>query len=169
MLIAITILLSKGFPSSSDHLTLQQRSNIFETQNLITIVKRSEWCKIKSIQGKKKLTMPVPKAIIMQTFTKECVTKVNYIQNEFELFFVIKSIILQAECKEYLVEKQNKDYPKVNDIKENFFVGHDGTIYEGRGFTREGEHTYGKYSIFIHLERLQLIKINRSFWNILQQ
>lgn len=77
LLIAITFLLSRDFPSPSNHLTLTQSSNKFEAQNLIKIVERYEWCKIKSIQGKKKLSLPVPKAIIMQTFTKECETKVN--------------------------------------------------------------------------------------------
>ena len=83
LLIAIQVLLSRGFPSSADHLTSSKISisNKFDAQNLIKIVKRDEWCKMKSIQGKKKLSMPVPKVIIMQTFTKKCETKVNYIKN----------------------------------------------------------------------------------------
>lgn len=78
LLIVITFLLSRGFPLSTELLTSSQSSNKFEAKRLIKIVKRDEWCKIKSIQGINKLQMPVPKAIIMQTFTKECETKVNY-------------------------------------------------------------------------------------------
>lgn len=59
-----------------------------------------------------------------------------------EVLSITRSIF-QDKCKEFLIKKQNKDYPKADDIKENFFVGADGTIYEGRGFSREGEHTYG--------------------------
>lgn len=144
MLIAITFLLSREFPSSSYYLTLSQSSNQFGAKNLTRIVERNEWCKIKSIQGKKKLSMPVSKAIIMQTFTKGCETKVNSKLLNYKIsFHFYKSINFQDQCKEYLLKKQNADYPKVDDIKENFFVAVDGTIYEGRGFTREGEHTYG--------------------------
>lgn len=50
---------------------------------------------------------------------------------------------IQEDCKQFLFHKQNEDYPKADDIKENFFVGIDGTIYEGRGWSREGQHTYG--------------------------
>ena len=77
LLIVITFLLSREFPPTSDRLTFSQSSNKFEAQNVINLVERYEWCKIKSIQGKKKLSMPVPKAIIMQTFIKECETKVS--------------------------------------------------------------------------------------------
>lgn len=78
VIIVIILMLSREIPSSAELLTSSKSSNKFEAKSLIKIVKRDEWCKIKSIQGKNKLQMPVPKAIIMQTFTKECETKVNY-------------------------------------------------------------------------------------------
>lgn len=34
-------------------------------------------------------------------------------------------------------------YPDAKDIRENFFISTNGVVYEGRGFSKEGEHTRG--------------------------
>lgn len=39
-------------------------------------------------------------------------------------------------------------YPESQDIKENFLINSNGIIYEGRGFTKEGQHTDGERRIY---------------------
>lgn len=41
-----------------------------------------------------------------------------------------------------LVNLQQEAYPDFDDIQENFLIATDGTVYEGRGFGREGQTTY---------------------------
>lgn len=36
-----------------------------------------------------------------------------------------------------------KAYPDAKDIRENFFINKNGVVFEGRGFSKEGEHTRG--------------------------
>lgn len=36
-----------------------------------------------------------------------------------------------------------KAYPAANDIRENFLISSNGIVFEGRGFTKEGQHTRG--------------------------
>lgn len=94
-----------------------------ETIAQIETISRDSWTSMKYIIGKQKQLKPIQRIIVMETGAVSCTT--------------LKS------CKQFLLHKQNVDYPKVDDIKENFFVGLDGTIYEGRGWNREGQHTYG--------------------------
>lgn len=92
-------------------------------------IARDSWKSMKNKVGKRKQLIPIQRVIIMETGADSCTT-------------------LEG-CKQFLQHKQNKDYPKADDIKENFFVGLDGKIYEGRGWSREGQHTYGKYQKII--------------------
>lgn len=36
-----------------------------------------------------------------------------------------------------------KAYPNAKDIRENFLISSNGIVFEGRGFTKEGEHSRG--------------------------
>lgn len=95
-----------------------------ESITQLQTIARDSWKSMKNKVGKRKQLIPIQRVIIMETGADSCTT-------------------LEG-CKQFLQHKQNKDYPKADDIKENFFVGLDGTIYEGRGWSREGQHSYGK-------------------------
>ncbi|CAO1316068.1 unnamed protein product [Diamesa tonsa] len=96
--------------------------NRLENIDQLETISRDSWTSNQYIIGKHKQLNPIQRIIVMETGDVSCTT--------------IES------CKQFLQHKQNKDYPKADDIKENFFVGYDGTIYEGRGWSREGQHTY---------------------------
>ena len=100
-----------------------------EDINLLETIPRSSWTSMKFIIGKQKQLNPIQRIIVMETGDVSCTTT--------------------KSCKQFLINKQNKDYPKADDIKENFFVGLDGTIYEGRGWNREGQHTYGNHQLLL--------------------
>jgi hypothetical protein len=40
------------------------------------------------------------------------------------------------------VSLQQEAYPEFEDIQENFLISKTGTVYEARGFSREGQTTY---------------------------
>lgn len=92
------------------------------------IYSRKDWNAL-PMKGENKLEMPVKRIIIMDTQTEKC-----YDSNS---------------CKVFLKSRQ-KSFNKVllseglytTDIPENFFVAPDGSIFEGRGFTHEGQHSY---------------------------
>lgn len=51
------------------------------------------------------------------------------------------------DCSSFLQERQKAEFirdPKFKDIRENFLIASDGTVYEGRGFSHEGQHTYDR-------------------------
>lgn len=54
----------------------------------------------------------------------------------------------KASCIDFLVENQQNAYPEFDDVRENFFVGWDGTIYEGRGFKNEGQTTFASQTSY---------------------
>ena len=47
-------------------------------------------------------------------------------------------------------------YPEAQDIKENFLISSNGIVYEGRGFSKEGQHTQGDKT-----EQVLLFLINK--------
>ncbi|KAL7021285.1 hypothetical protein ACKWTF_011824 [Chironomus riparius] len=87
------------------------------------IIKRNDWKTNDSfpITGKYKLISPVNKIILLTTVTSQCDT--------------------EESCIEFINEQQQYAYPEYDDIRENFIIALDGTIFEGRGFEREGETT----------------------------
>lgn len=87
------------------------------------IIKRKDWEINDSfpITGKYKLISPVNKIILITLVTSQCDT--------------------EKSCMEFINGLQQYAYPEYDDIRENFIIALDGTIFEGRGFERESETT----------------------------
>lgn len=81
-----------------------------------------------TMRGQRNLETPVNKIILMDTKTESCES--------------------DDACKQFVKARQIATYTtyfmgfSVNDIRENFLIAADGTVFEGRGFDREGQHTY---------------------------
>ncbi|XP_051889568.1 peptidoglycan recognition protein 5 isoform X2 [Pristis pectinata] len=88
------------------------------------IVSRSEWSQRASLCSK---TLPPSRkyAVIHHTLGKRCFSMVT--------------------CKKQLqnIQHYHMVTRKWCDIGYNFLIGEDGNIYEGRGWTKQGAHTYG--------------------------
>lgn len=88
---------------------------------------RSEW-KALPMKGRIKLNLPAKRIILMDTVTDPC--------HDVD------------DCKLFMQKRQNSSYlsqfqsMQIQDIPENFLIATDGTIFEGRGFSYEGQHTY---------------------------
>jgi hypothetical protein len=113
----------------SSTITTENSTNSYDTTTTIQpvinrkIVKRKDWKSIDSfaITGKYKLISPVNKIILLTTVTSHCDT--------------------EESCMEFINDQQQFVYPGYDDIRENFIIALDGTIFEGRGFEHEGETT----------------------------
>lgn len=44
-------------------------------------------------------------------------------------------------CIDFMVLRQMHAYPLLDDVRENFLIDASGVVYEGRGFSREGQTT----------------------------
>lgn len=78
--------------------------------------------------GKFKQLMPIKRIIILNTKTDTCYD--------------------ESSCIEFIADSQQMAYPEFDDVKENFFIGVDGTVYEGRGFLHEGQASYESCTSF---------------------
>lgn len=105
-------------------------STIITTTNppqLFKIVQRDQWGALK-MHGDTKLVSLLTRVIIMDTKTETCDDP--------------------TACEIFVRKRQAETYSNfvhgflLKDIPENFLIASDGTIYEGRGFTYEGQHTY---------------------------
>lgn len=89
--------------------------------------------------GRYKKSSPSKKLIVTRTTTNNCFDEVNFAYPKKRTLMNFK--IFQDSCINFLFERQQKAYPKYDDIRENFLIGLNGNIYEARGFGREGETT----------------------------
>lgn len=89
----------------------QENPDIEQSHSLF--VQRNKWIDDMGRIGSKQLKTPVSKVILFETASDTC-----------------KNCITKKIAENY--------YPKFEDIKENFFIAQDGTVFEGRGFSREG-------------------------------
>lgn len=115
---------STSEPSSTSTKNPQTDTSSTIAPKTLKFVKRSEWLandSIPIIAGKYKLIAPVNKIILVNAITSHCDT--------------------EQTCIEYMNEQQQNAFPDYDDIRENFIIALDGTIFEGRGFEREGETT----------------------------
>lgn len=99
------------------------------TKDPLALVSRLEWGANSAQKGIKKLQTPVRLLIIMDTQTEAC--------DNLE------------DCGTFLKDRQKSQFildSSIKDIKENFLIASDGTVYEGRGFDYEGQHTYDRQS-----------------------
>lgn len=100
---------------------------LFPTVLPISIVSRSMWNAAPPRPSILYLTPPSKRIMISHSVTEECENKQSCI------------ILMQN------IQRRNRQNPPdFNDIYCNFFIGGDGLIFEGRGWTVRGEHTKGK-------------------------
>lgn len=95
----------------------------------IKIIYRSEWRAAPPGPDLIKLDPPSKRVMISHTVTPECTSRDDCIE---------MMLSLQAYAL--------RDPPDLNDIYCNFFIGANGLIFEGRGWTVRGEHTVGSRS-----------------------
>lgn len=96
------------------------------------IYSRKDWNAL-LMKSEDKLELPVKRIVIMDTQTEKCDDS--------------------NSCKDFLKSRQ-KSFIKVllskgfytTDLPENFLIAPDGSIFEGRGFTYEGQHSYDQAS-----------------------
>lgn len=78
--------------------------------------------------GRRKLDTPVERVIIMDTKSEAC-----------------EGV---ESCKKFVKSRQIATYNTwvsdiyISDIRENFLIAPDGSVYEGRGFRHEGQHSF---------------------------
>lgn len=114
--------------SSSSTVTRSESTSTTIAQVPFKIITRSDWGS-RPMKGRIKLKPPVKRLIIMDTQTEKC--------NNTEA------------CKTFVKDRQlvhYNDYEQgsisIQDIRENYLISSDGTIFEGRGFSYEGQHSY---------------------------
>lgn len=95
----------------------------------LKVVKREAWIPHGlDFTGKFKQLMPIKRIIILNTKTDTCYD--------------------ESSCIDFIADSQQMVYPDFDDVKENFFIGVDGTVYEGRGFLHEGQSSYESFTTF---------------------
>ena len=92
------------------------------------IITRSDWGS-RPMKGRIKLKSPVKRLIIMDTQTEKCYNTE-----------ACKTLIKDRQLVHYNDYEQGRI--SIQDIRENFLISSDGTIFEGRGFSYEGQHSY---------------------------
>lgn len=77
----------------------------------------------------------------------------------------------KASCIDFLAENQQNAYPEFDDVRENFFVGLDGAVYEGRGFPIEGQTTFASQTSYNNkaVSISFIIRVNESTPSLKQQ
>lgn len=93
----------------------------------ITIVKRSSWG-APATPNAKALTSPVKYIFIHHTDGKTCSSTTSCSS-------IVKGI--------YVDHTKNRKPKPFDDIGYSYLIGGDGKVYEGRGWGKEGAHTYG--------------------------
>lgn len=101
----------------------QKIEEIFDMKPSELLISRNKWVIDLGRVGSTPLKTPVKKVIFIET--------------------IVKKLCKKDACG-LNVLKENF-YPCFEDLKENFVLGIDGTILEGRGFTREGEIFFDEY------------------------
>lgn len=86
----------------------------------LKIIKREAWISQGlEVTGKYSQLLPIKRIIILNTRTDSCYD--------------------DSSCIVFIEEHQQSSYPEFDDVKENFFIGINGAVYEGRGFAHEGQ------------------------------
>jgi peptidoglycan recognition protein LC len=89
------------------------------------MISRDEWLAQPPNTDLAELKLPVSRVIITHTATESCVT--------------------QAACtlRVRLIQTYHMESKSWDDIGYNWLVGGDGSVYEGRGWDKQGAHTKG--------------------------
>lgn len=110
--------------SSTQQSTMAVSSSTETALPVAKVVKRDAWMMEGfDVNGKFKQLQPIKRILILKTET-ETETCTN-----------------ESSCIDFMFEHQQNSYPEFDDIRENFLISLDGTIYEGRGLLREGQTT----------------------------
>lgn len=95
------------------------------------MIKRLQWLAQRPTGMVNNLTLPISMVIIQHTATESC-------SSQAQCIFQTRTI------QTFHIESHGW-----YDIGYNFLIGGDGAIYEGRGWTKEGAHTYSYNNISI--------------------
>lgn len=92
---------------------------------MLRLISRDEWLAQPPAADLARLKLPVNRIIIMHTATESCET--------------------QAACtlRVRLIQTFHMESKSWDDIGYNWIVGGDGSVYEGRGWDKQGAHTKG--------------------------
>lgn len=99
------------------------------THRNVRLIKRLQWVAQPATDKLNNLTLPVSLIIIQHTATEGCTS--------------------QAQCifQTRIIQQYHIESFAWFDIGYNFLIGGDGAVYEGRGWTKEGAHTYSYNNI----------------------
>lgn len=114
--LTMTVLFSKGFDTKLNELILNESSLMGGSLKLADIAR----------VGSNQLKLPIKNVIVMQTEIPDQCNRIT-----------CSGSIKRAQV--------SASYPFYEDVKESFLIGTDGTIFEGRGFSREAEMTYDSF------------------------
>lgn len=128
----ITILMKKDTKVADD---TPVKSDLF--------VRRSFWNADLGRTGSMPLTRPVKRVIVMKSNVSE-----PYDKDSIGLFLK--------------TEQFSSFYPDHEDIKENFIIGSDGTVFEGRGFFKEGQMTYDSFGTSYNNEAIGIKMLSEN-------
>lgn len=106
--------------------TMYFKSQVQESGKHISFVDRNSWNADLARIGSKPLRVPVKRVIVkFSNATESCDI---------------------TSCHSTLIREQfSSHYPERDDIEANFIIGTDGTVFEGRGFFREGQMTFDRF------------------------
>lgn len=121
-----------------------------DSEDSLKMISRNEWTAQPPELEPIPLNLPVDRMIIAHTNTTSCDTKVSLSINRMLYFPFLTGKFLsfsnvQAHCALIVrtIQADHMDVKKMNDIAYNFLIGGSGTIYHGRGWNVEGQHTDG--------------------------
>lgn len=145
--IAFCVLLLIGIIVTIVSLTVKRPTNINSDQT--SFIDRILWKADLGMIGSKALKVPVKRVIVKQSNgTQSC--DIN-------------------TCPSALIKEQFSSlYLGYDDIEPNFIIGTDGTIFEGRGFHREGQMTFDRFGTSYNKDSLniEIICINNQISDV---
>lgn len=107
---------------------------------VVSIANRSLWKADLGRIGSKPLKVPAKRVIVMRSNSSQSCDV--------------------DSCRPNLIKEQFSGfYPENEDIKANYILGADGTVFEGRGFYKEGQMSYDRFGTSYNRDALE-IKIN---------
>lgn len=131
------------------------------------MISRRDWSAKPAKILASKLELPTLRVIITGTDSEECGTQVFIAMLSSMLYLsnLITLNILQEECIARVQAIQHTDMESKIDIGYNFLIGGDGSVYEGRGWDIQGDHTprYNENSIAIaFIGKIDNIELRKS-------
>lgn len=118
---------TSGLPETTHPTTVFSEPST-STEGPITYFSRPGWGANSLMKGTKRLGATVKRIIIMDTQTEPCCN--------------VSDCISFLRKRQKAVREEFFRGSQIKDIRENFLIDTEGTLYEGRGFLYEGQHTF---------------------------